>query len=699
MKRLAQLVAVFLLAVPVAPAALAQRGEPVDLISREVLFGNPDRAGVQVSPDGSKISYLAPRDGVLNVWVAPVDDLAAAQPVTNDRERGVRTYFWTYLPDHLVYLQDRGGDEDWQVFVTNVATGETRNMTPFDHIPHPQTGEPMVDPATGKKLRPTAQIQGVSRFHPETILIGLNMRDPRFHDIYRLNLKNGNLDLIQKNEGYAGFVTDEDYRVRLAARPTPTGGMDYLKRAEGEDGEAAWAPFISVAMADSLTTSPLGFDRSGDTIYMRDSRGRDTAAITAVEIDTEDTDVLATHPKADMGQVLIHPTERHIQAASANYLRAEWQILDGAIEDDFAYLRTVADGDFNVVNRTLDDRTWVVVYVMDDGPVRYYLYDRDAREAEFLFTNRPALEDAPLAAMHPVVIEARDGMDLVSYYTLPTWTDSDGDGRPERPLAMVLVVHGGPWARDSWGYNAMHQWLANRGYAVLSVNFRGSTGFGKSFINAGNLEWGEAMHDDLIDAVDWAIAEGIADEDRVAIMGGSYGGYATLVGLTFTPAKFAAGVDIVGPSNLISLLESIPPYWASFRDQFRKRVGDIDTPEGRRLLRARSPLTHVDEIKRPLLIGQGANDPRVKEAESQQIVDAMVDRDIPVTYVLYPDEGHGFARPENRLSFFAVAEAFLSQHLGGVYEEIGDDFDGSSITAPVGAEQIPGVSDALGSAD
>jgi dipeptidyl aminopeptidase/acylaminoacyl peptidase len=341
----------------------------------------------------------------------------------------------------------------------------------------------------------------------------------------------------------------------------------------------------------------------------------------------------------------------------------------------------------------------VVAYVMDDGPVRYYVYDRDTRRARFLFTNRPALEDATLAKMHPVVIGSRDGLDLVSYYTLPVWKDTDGDGRPSEPLATVLLVHGGPWARDAWGFNSMHQWLANRGYAVLSVNFRGSTGFGKEFLNAGNLEWGEAMHDDLIDAVDWAIAEGIADADRVAIMGGSYGGYATLVGLTFTPEKFAAGVDIVGPSNLITLMESIPPYWASFRDQFRKRVGDIDAPEGRRLLRAASPLTHVDEITRPLLIGQGANDPRVKEAESEQIVDAMTERSIPVTYVRYPDEGHGFAKPENRLSFFAATEAFLSQHLGGVYEEIGDDFEGSSIEVPVGAEQIPGVSDALLRAD
>jgi dipeptidyl aminopeptidase/acylaminoacyl peptidase len=380
-------------------------------------------------------------------------------------------------------------------------------------------------------------------------------------------------------------------------------------------------------------------------------------------------------------------------------------VLDSDIVGDIAHLQAVADGDFDVLARTLDDTQWIVAYTIDNGPVHYYLYRRPTKHATFLFTNRQALEGLPLAKMHSAVIPARDGLNLVSYYTLPIGSEANGGElvrpRPEagalraRPLATVLLVHGGPWGRDEWGYDTIHQWLANRGYAVLTVNSRGSTGFGKAFVNAGNLEWGARMQDDLLDAVQWAIDAGIADPQRIAIMGGSYGGYATLAGLTFTPETFACGVDIVGPSNLVTLLETVPPYWEPIIKMFTTRVGDHRTEEGRAFLRSRSPLTYVDNIQRPLLIGQGANDPRVKQAESDQIVQAMQAKQIPVTYVLYPDEGHGFARPENNLSFFAVAEAFLAQHLEERFEPIGEDFANSSIVVPTGQEQIPGLADSL----
>jgi dipeptidyl aminopeptidase/acylaminoacyl peptidase len=357
----------------------------------------------------------------------------------------------------------------------------------------------------------------------------------------------------------------------------------------------------------------------------------------------------------------------------------------------------------DVASRTLDDQTWIVTYALDNQPTHYYRYDRAARQLEFLFTNRSDLEGAPLARMHPVVIRARDGLELVSYYTLPLWSYTESytkteqeQPRPHEPLPLVLYVHGGPWGRDTWGYHPYHQLLANRGYAVLSVNFRSSTGFGKAFINAGNLEWGRKMHDDLIDAVEWAVAAGIADRNRIAIMGGSYGGYATLAGLTFTPDVFACGVDIVGPSNLITLLESVPEYWRPTVRMMYRRMGDPTTEEGRALLKERSPLTYAERIRKPLLIGQGSNDPRVKRAESDQIVNAMQEKDIPVTYVLYPDEGHGFARPENRLSFTAVAEAFLAKHLEEErYEPIGDDFEGTSIQVLTGVEDVPGLAAAL----
>ena len=359
------------------------------------------------------------------------------------------------------------------------------------------------------------------------------------------------------------------------------------------------------------------------------------------------------------------------------------------------YLQAVEDGELVITSRTLDDTLWTAAYILDDGPVKFYLYDRAARKARYLFSSRTDLDDYRLAKMHPVVIRARDGLPLVSYLTLPPEADLDGDARPDRPLPMVLSVHGGPWARDSWGYHPTHQWLANRGYAVLSVNYRGSTGFGKDFINAANGQWARQMHDDLLDAVDWAVGEKIADKHKVAIMGGSYGGYATLVGLTFTPEVFVCGVDIVGPSSLVTLLENVPPYWIPFMPVMKDRVGDHTTPEGRKKLLASSPLERVDRIERPLLIGQGANAPRVKQLEADQIVAAMQEKQIPVTYVLYPDEGHGFARPANRLSFNAVTEAFLAQHLGGRFERVGDDFRGATISVPTGADGVPGLADAL----
>ena len=297
--------------------------------------------------------------------------------------------------------------------------------------------------------------------------------------------------------------------------------------------------------------------------------------------------------------------------------------------------------------------------------------------------------------MHTPVIKSRDGLDLVSYLSLPAGSDSDGDGRPDKPLPMILDVHGGPWARDDWGFDSTHQWLANRGYAVLNVNYRGSTGFGKKFINAANGEWAGKMHDDLIDAVNWAVEEGIAERDKVCIMGGSYGGYATLVGLTFTPEVFACGVDIVGPSSLVTLLENVPPYWLPFMPVMKIRVGDVDTEEGRAALLERSPLKFVDKIQRPLLIGQGANDPRVTQVEADQIVESMRSHNIPVTYALYPDEGHGFSGEHNRMSFNAVTEAFLAKHLGGELEPVGNDFEDASLHIPVGAKDLPGLSDAL----
>ena len=675
---------------------------PSPLIPREVFFGNPDKAALRVSPDGRQIAFLAPVNGVLNVWVAPADTLEAAKPVTHDTGRGIRAYFWAYTNSHILYLQDRGGDENWKVYAVDLVSGASSDLTPFETIPGPD-GKPVRLP-DGTPMRPAARIENVSYKFPYAVLIGLNNRDPRFHDIYRVDIRTGALTLVQLNPEFSGFLTDDDYAVRLAMRMTRNGGMEILTPAAKQPasvpaatqaGIAAWEPYQQIPMEDAMTTHPVGFDKSGSVLYWVDSRGRNVSAMTAMDLRTGRETILAEDPRADVSGVLAHPTESTVQAVSFNYARPEWKVLDPSLQADFDYLKTVADGDIAVTSRTLDDSTWTVVYLLDNSPARSYLYDRKTRKASFLFTNRRALEDLPLARTYPRIIRSRDGLNLVSYLTLPPWSDRGGSGRPDQPLPMVLLVHGGPWARDTWGLHPEHQWLANRGYAVLSVNYRGSTGFGKAFINAANGEWAGKMHGDLLDAVDWAVREGIAPKDKIAIMGGSYGGYAVLVGLTFTSEDFACGVDMVGPSSLVTLLNTIPPYWEPGIAMFTTRVGDHRTEEGRKFLDSRSPLSFVDRIQRPLLIGQGANDPRVKQSEADQIVAAMQKKDIPVTYVLYPDEGHGFARPENRLSFNAVVEAFLSRYLGGRYEPVGSDFKGSTISVPAGAAGVPGLEAAL----
>ncbi len=655
---------------PAAPASI----DEVELIPRDALFGNPERAGVQISPDGKYLSWVAPVDGVLNVWVAPADNLADARAITQDTARGIRQYFWSYQPDTLLYLRDSGGDENFHLYSVNLTSGESRDLTPFE--------------------KTTAQVVGVSHTHPDSILVGMNDRDAQWHDLYRVDLASGERTLVEQNtQQIGGYIVDADYNLRFADRSRPDGGLDILKR----NAAGGWDKYDDIPFGDVLTTYTSGLTTDGSTLYLADSRGRNTSALYAVDVASGEKTLIQEDARADIGGNLRDPQTGRVQAVAANYLRNEWTPVDDSIKADLERLKAIGPGEATVNTRTLDDKTWIVAYSAAEKPVVYYRYNRDGQgggELTELFSARPVLDGKPLVPMWPQEITSRDGKTLVSYLTLPAHADADGDGKADKPVPMVLLVHGGPWARDAYGYSGYNQWLANRGYAVLSVNFRGSTGFGKDFTNAGDGEWGAKMHDDLIDAVQWAIGEGVTTEDKVAIMGGSYGGYATLAGLTFTPETFACGVDIVGPSNLNTLLSTIPPYWASFYEQLTKRMGDPRTEEGKAWLTERSPLTHADKIVKPLLIGQGANDPRVKQDESDQIVNAMTAKNIPVTYVLFPDEGHGFARPENNKAFNAVAEGFLSQCLGGRAEPIGD-FAGSSITVPAGADGVPGLAGAL----
>ena len=641
------------------------------IIPRHVLFGNPEKASGEVSPDGKWLGYVAPDEGVLNVFVAPREHPDQAKVVTHDRKRGIRSFSFTYDGKYVLYPQDEGGNENFHIYSVDLTTDKQTDLTPF------------------KNAR--ADLAQLTPKHPHEVLINANDRNPNYFDPIRIDLRNGKRTRLIQNDGYASFTTDWDFNLRLASKSMPDGGSEWFKRTS-----SGWKSFGKVSQADSLSTNPWGFTSDGKTLYLIDSRDRDTAALYAVNWASGKRELVHEDPHADVGTVFGDPKTGEARAVGVDYLRNEWTVLDASVQKDFDYLKTLGDGDIDVVSQSDDDKYWIVLLQRSDASPRYYVYDRAAGKADFWFETRPALAQVKLAPLHPVVIPARDGLNLVSYYTLPTEIDPSGSGKASHPVPMVLYVHGGPWGRDGYGYNAYHQWLANRDYAVLSVNYRASTGFGKAFTNAGDLQWGRKMHDDLIDSVDWAIKQGITTKDKIAIMGGSYGGYATLAGVTMTPDEFACGVDIVGPSNLITLLKSIPPYWTSFRAQFTTRMGNPDTEEGRKLLTERSPLTYADQIKKPLLIGQGKNDPRVNVNESEQIVKAMQAKKIPVTYVLFPDEGHGFRRPENNTAFNAVAEDFLSNKcLGGRAEPIGADFEGSTITVPVGAELLPGLTDAL----
>ncbi|HSG56270.1 MAG TPA: S9 family peptidase [Paracoccaceae bacterium] len=642
----------------IAPAANLVANVP--LISREDLFGNPVRAGGQLSPDGLWLSWMAPHEGVMNVFMAPFADPAAERRMTSAKDRPIPQYFWSPDSTALLYVQDKAGDENYLLYKVDVATGTETCLTPFENT--------------------RARVVGASDTIRDRILVGLNNRDPQWHDVYSLNLTTGALELVLENTQWAGFETDDSLTLRWAMRQNEAGGTDLH---EITDGAIAEAPREVIATDDSLSTHMAGYTTDGATLYWLDSRGRDTAALYAEDTATGTRTLLAEDARADIGGTMRHTRSGVIQAWSVTYLRTEWHCVDEGIKSSLDWLRAQLDGDFGVLSRTDDDLKWLVWNDPLTAPMRCYIYDRAADALRLFYVTKPALEGAPLQPMHCHEIPARDGLVLPSYLTLPAGSNG--------PVPLVLLVHGGPWARDGYGFNRTHQWLANRGYGVLSVNFRGSTGFGKHFINAGNLQWSKTMHDDLIDAVEWAVAQGFAARDKVAIMGGSYGGYATLVGLTYTPELFACGVDIVGPSNLETLLETIPPYWAPMVKQFHDRMGDPTTPEGLQLLKDCSPIHKADKIVRPLLIGQGANDPRVKQSESDQIVAAMQGHSIPVTYVLFPDEGHGFHRPENNIAFNAIVEGFLATNLGGRVEDMGEALGASTAQIPVGKEFIAGL--------
>ncbi|WP_228840631.1 S9 family peptidase [Candidatus Protochlamydia phocaeensis] len=626
----------------------AEPVEQVPLIPRKLLFGNPEKTSPQISPNGTKLAYLAPDDrDVLNVWIKDLVQPGKDKKITSDQKRGIRSFLWQYDQDHILYIQDKDGDENWHLYQTNIETGETKDLTPFE----------------GAKVSP---VEYDPRF-PEEMLIQMNRRDPSLFDIYRLNLKTGQLELDTENPGGVfAWISDHRLNIRAAQSYTKEGSTLIRVREKKSD---PWHELLTIDPDEIGGTIPA-FAPDNQSFYLVSSLDGNTARLLRVDAKTGQRTLVVEDPNYDLSSVMINPMTYALEAVGVDRDRFDWIIIDPQLKADFQSLKDQLKGPFTVTSRDLANQNWVVASLSDQRPTHYYLYNRKAKTLSFLFSTQPALERYRLSQMQPIRFQARDGMELHGYLTLPA-------GKEPRGLPMILLVHGGPWARDSWGFNPSVQWLANRGYAVLQINFRGSTGYGKQYVNAGNREWATKMQTDLLDGKQWAIQRGYADPAKVAIYGGSYGGYAVLAGLAFTPNEFCCGVDIVGPSNLITLLQTLPPYWGPLKAQMDRRLGKLETEQD--FLKSRSPLFKADQIRKPLLIAQGANDPRVKQAESDQIVQAMRHNHLPVEYLLFTDEGHGFARPENRLKFSAAAEEFLAKYLGGRQEPPTEDENWKSL--------------------
>ncbi|MGH8774578.1 MAG: prolyl oligopeptidase family serine peptidase [Jiangellaceae bacterium] len=607
--------------------------DAVPLIPRDVLFGNPERVSPALSPDGTRLGFVAPEDGVLNVWVGPADDPGAAKPVTHDRGRGVRTFSFCHDDSTLVYLQDTDGDEDWRLYALDLESGESRLVTPGEGV--------------------HAMVLGHNRWNRTTMLVGLNADNPALHDVYRFDLDTGAFEKVETNPGYAGWLIDSDLRIRGGVAMTEdAGAVVYLRDPDsGSD-----RPWLEITPEDVATTGVHGFSRDGSTAFVLSSVGANASRLLRVELATGVETVLAENPAYDVAGVLADPESLEPQSVIFSSDRDEWLHLDATLGVEIDALRSRLHGEVSISRQQRDDRRWLVSDMPSDGPVNHYLYNRDSGGLVFLFAHKPELTSYELAVMEPFTFAARDGLEIHGYLTLPPRVDPVG-------LPAVLNVHGGPWARNEWGYDAEAQWLANRGYACIQVNYRGSTGYGKAFGNAGDKQWAAAMHTDVLDAIDHLAGLGRIDRSRVGIYGGSFGGYAALVGAAFTPDVFRCAVDMVGPSNLLTLLASVPEYWKPQIAFMHAKIGNPETE--RDLLWERSPLSRVDDITIPLLIAQGRNDPRVKVAEAEQIVAALSDKGIDHEYLLFEDEGHGLAKPENRERFYAAVEPFLAAHLGG----------------------------------
>jgi len=655
---------------PDAARAPAPDANQPPLIARADLFGDPVRHGGQLSPRGDRVAFLAPRDGVQNLWVLSVEAMEEARPVTDDRVRGIRHFYWAEDNATLLYLQDEQGDENWRLYAIDIGRGLPRALTPGG-------------------VR--AEVLGLSPNDPTGVIVAMNQRDREWPDVFRVDIQSGERTLLQRNlpaQGFSRFIVDRENRVRLGVRPLADGGYDIASR----NARGRWSTLLTVPFEDAMSTRVIAFETDGRAFLMLDSTGRENAALVRVDAESGVKTPLGENERADVVDVWLDPATHAPEAFATEYLRREWRALDPETQADLDFLDRQLSGDFTVTSRSADNARWIVV---EEGPAlasRSHLYDRAdraGRRLSSLFRHRPGLDNAPLQPMTPVEIQARDGETLVSYLTLPIGADANGDARPEAPVPMVIVPHGGPWERDSYGFDPMHQWLANRGYAVLSVNFRGSAGLGKSLLNAANREWGGRIREDLVDAKNWAAANGVAQPDRVAIVGAGFGGYAALSSLAFSASEYRCGASYNAPGNLFAWLDTSP---LSARAELYQRIGDARLPAGRDILRQQSPLFHAAQIRAPLLLGVGVRQGRGLRGEADQIAQTLRARRGALTYLVFPDEGRELVRPANRLSYLAVLEHFLGDCLGGRVEPVGASFEGASIQVYDGAMNVPGLS-------
>jgi dipeptidyl aminopeptidase/acylaminoacyl peptidase len=617
------------------------------LIPRAVLFTDAEYFNPTISPDGRCLAYLKRDEGGLKFYVRTVgktDDRAVSGHV----RLGRMAFRWRWQHDnqHLLYLADNNGDENFHIYSLDINTGAARDLTPFAGT--------------------TASILEHLSDYPNIALIAINQRDRTVFDAYHLDLDSGKLEMAAQNPGDVdsglggtGWLADRSLNVRAALAVLSDGSREIRVR---DTVDSPWRAIVTTCMDDMTGLVSFTSDEKG--LLAVTSKDSNTVRVVRVDVASGAIKVISRDKKYDMGDMLmpllLNPKTRQLQGACLTRDRIHWRFFDEPTREHFRSLEKLhRRGELHIVSRDLNDQRWTVAFMFDNAPVRYYVYNKRSMKATYLFSNDSALEGYKFAPMRCFSFKSRDGLDLHGYLVLPR-------GVKHRRLPMVINVHGGPWSRNRWMLDLQAQWMADRGYAVMYLNFRGSTGYGKAFVNAGDREWGAKMHDDVLDAKKWAVDQGFADPARVCIYGISYGGYAALVGVTFTPDEFACGIDVVGPSNLVTLLSTFPPYWKSSRAMFDRRVGNVVTEQ--EFLKSRSPVFKVEQIKVPLLIGQGANDPRVVQAESDQIVEAMRRNGKPVEYILFADEGHGFLRPVNKQKFHAAMEHFLAKYLGGACE-------------------------------